>query len=138
MKSPLAFLSLLILPACFLGQTSINEPLDHRLVESIEPGATAAQVVAKMGAPDEVVQLGKRIAYRYSYQVDKGTGAYFLLLALYSEDTRSDRVWFFFDENQVLTHVGKTFRSHRASFGTGPSYDDATNQAADAERGLSK
>lgn len=129
------------LQSCFLGRTSTNEPLDHRVVASIKPGASAKDVVQKMGAPDDVVQLGRRTAYRYSYSVDKGTGSYWILLGLYNEDTRRDMVWFFFDEKLVLTHVGSTFHGHRASFAATPwsdLHDPDDAKADDAERGLLK
>ena len=96
----LACLLILPLSSCFLGRTGVNEPLDPALVRSIKPGTTAAEVVAKMGAPDEVVQLGRRTAYRYSHTVELGTGSYWLFLGLYNEDSRRDMAWFFFDEDQ--------------------------------------
>ncbi len=141
MKTPLllALALLSTLQSCFLGRTALNEPLDHEMVNSIQPGTTATEVVAKMGAPDEVVQLGRRTAYRYSYSIDKSTGSYFILLALFNEDTRSDRVWFFFDENQTLTHSGSTFNSHRAQFVMFPGsniHDPEAARAANAERGI--
>ena len=135
----LACLFLLPLPSCFLGRTGINEPLDPAVVRSIKRGTSAAEVVAKMGAPDEVVQLGRRTAYRYSHVVEKGTGSYWILIGLYNEDSRRDMVWFFFDEKQKLTHMGSTFQSHRAGFHAFPwsdIYNSEDAAAADAKRGL--
>ncbi len=132
-------LSLLVLPSCFLGRQAINEPLDPVAVASLQPGVTARDVVAKMGAPDEVVQLGRRTAYRYSFTVTKGTGSWWILLGLYNEDSRRDMAWFFFDEDLRLTHKGSTFQSHRAGFHGVPwseVYDPADKAAADAVRGL--
>ena len=137
----LACLVLVPLQSCYLTRAAVSEPLDFAVVRSIEPGATAEDVVGKMGAPDLVVQLGKRSAYRYSHTVDKGAGSFMMLLVLYNEDTRSDRVWFFFDENQILTHVGSTFRAHRAGFSMLPNseiYDVQAAKEADQQRGLVK
>lgn len=138
---PLAALLCLPLTSCFLGRTGTNEPLDPAVVRSLKPGTSAADVVAKMGAPDEVVQLGKRTAYRYSHVVEKGTGSYWVIVGLYNEDSRRDQAWFFFDENQKLTHVGSRFRSHRAGFHPIPwsnVYDAEDTAAADSARGLKK
>ena len=122
-----------------MNRTAVNEPIDHELVSRIKIGASARQVVEIMGAPDQIVQLGRRTAYRFQFTVDKGSGSYWIVLALYNEDTRRDTVWFFFDENEVLTHVGSTYHSHRAMFAMLPSsdiYDPADAEAADKARGL--
>ena len=133
----LACLFLLPLSSCFLANTGVNEPLDPAVVRSIKRGTSAADVVAKMGAPDEVVQLGRRTAYRYSHTTEKGTGSYWFVLALYNEDSRRDMAWFFFDEDQKLTHAGSTFQSHRAGFHAFPWSDVyQPKDAADAKRGL--
>lgn len=140
MKSLLVpFSLLLLLPSCFLRRTSINEPVNHETVAAITPGMSAQQVVELMGGPDEVVQLGKRSAYLYRHRVDKGTGTWLILLGLYNEDTRSDRVWFFFDEQNRLSHRGSTFQSHRATFHSLPwtdIYDPEAISEADKERGI--
>lgn len=128
---------LLTLPSCFLGRAGTNEPLDPAVVRSIRPGATDQEVVAKMGAPDEVVQLGRRTAYRYSHTVEKGAGSFWIVLGLYNEDSRRDMAWFFFDEERKLTHVGSTFQSHRAGFHAFPwsdVYDEEDAAAADKAR----
>ena len=72
------------------------------------PGMTAADVVATLGAPNEVIQLGLRSAYRFDHQKKKRAGLFALVLGFFNEDTREDRVWCFFDQNDVLTHVGST------------------------------
>ena len=133
------FLLPLTFTSCFLGNTGVNQPLDPGVVRSIKPGTAAAEVVAKMGAPDEVVQLGRRTAYRYSHTIEKGTGSFWILLGLYNEDNRRDMAWFFFDEDQKLTHMASTFQSHRAGFHALPwsnIYDPEEAAAADKQRGL--
>ena len=98
-------------PGCIIARTNVNEPLDPARLEKLTPGSTTAhEVVDLLGAPVDVVQLGRRSAYRYEFRNSKRAGLFLLIVALYNEDTRSDRVWVFFDENQVLTHVGATFQ----------------------------
>jgi hypothetical protein len=104
----LAFLA----PACFISRTTVNEPVRSAEVASFEPGkTTAAEVVEKLGAPSEVVQLGYRTAYRYDFTVQKTAGFTLIVVSFLNEDTRSDRVWLFFDAKDVLTHAGATLEA---------------------------
>ncbi len=70
----LASLLLVGSTSCFLSRVDIQEPISPQVVTALEPGVhTAADVVERLGAPSEVVQLGHRSAYRYEYQQqDKG------------------------------------------------------------------
>jgi len=100
---------LLLAPACAFARTTNNAPLDPAALRSLRPGvSTAADVVQVLGAPSDVVQLGKRSAYRYEFSSTKHTALFLLVLGFYNEDTRADRAWVFFDENLVLSHVGVT------------------------------
>jgi hypothetical protein len=105
----------LLLPSCFLGRSTINEPLREAVVESLVPGrSTAGDVVALLGAPVEVVQLGRRSAYRYDSTVAKRTGLFLLVVGVYNNDQQSDRVWIFLDEEGVLTHVAASYHAGEA------------------------
>lgn len=107
----------LSLSSCFIARRSTNEPISSMNVDSLLPGrSTAKECVQKLGAPSEVVQLGKRFAYRYDHTIEKGAGTFLVLVALFNEDARQDRVWLFFDENGVLSHMGSTFASKRAEY----------------------
>ncbi|MEW6071405.1 MAG: hypothetical protein AB1726_02265 [Planctomycetota bacterium] len=109
----LACLVPLFLAGCFISRTTVNEPLPPGPIEALRPGeTTAADVLRLFGAPTEVVQLGRRTAYRFDASTSKRAGLLLLLVVLMNDDTRSDRIWVFFDENDVLTHVGATFDSH--------------------------
>lgn len=108
---------LLSLPACWLAREQVNEPIDALAVAALQPGTTTArQVVERLGGPVEVVQLGRRSAYLYSASTQKSANLWAMVLALSNTDNRQDRVWVFFDEGDVLTHVGATFESHRAQY----------------------
>jgi outer membrane protein assembly factor BamE (lipoprotein component of BamABCDE complex) len=102
---------------CFFGRAVVNEPLDAAAVARLQPGATtAAQAVDILGAPSDVVQLGKRFAYRYDHSVEKSAATWLLVFAVYNSDVRQDRAWLFFDENGVLTHAGTTLAAHRGQY----------------------
>jgi len=101
--------SALLLPACLVSRNTINEPLDAALFAQMRPGeTTAGQVVELLGAPTEVVQLGRRSAYRFDASTTKQAGLFLFVVGFLNSDTRADRLWAFFDEQQVLTHYGAT------------------------------
>jgi hypothetical protein len=127
------------LQSCFLSREAINQPLDHEVVGGIKIGTTASEVVTRMGAPEEVVQLGRRTAYRYQFNLAKSATSWWGILILSTSDSRRDTAWFFFDENQRLSHMGSTFESHRSGFHAFPwtdNYDADDAAAADKRRGL--
>jgi outer membrane protein assembly factor BamE (lipoprotein component of BamABCDE complex) len=112
----LTFLALLS-PSCFTSRTTVNAPVHGDIAASFVPGQTTAKdVVEKLGAPAEVVQLGSRTAYRYDYTVEKRSGFTLIIVSFLNEDTRSDRVWLFFDAKDVLTHAGATLEAADARY----------------------
>ena len=105
------------LPGCYISRQTQNDPLHAGRIAQLAPGtSTAAQVVEALGAPTEVVQLGKRTAYRYDYTATKDTGVLLLVVGLFNSDTRADRVWVFFDEREILTHVASSLRASDAKY----------------------
>ena len=137
LPASLASLALLGLASCVLGRTTQNEPLDPQLLVRLEPGkTTAAQAVELLGAPGEVVQLGKRTAYRYDHTTSKGAGLILIVLIFGNLDTRQDRMWLWFDEQNVLTHVGHTFHSHHTQYAMPweDVHEAVDNEARDADR----
>lgn len=109
--------ALLLTPSCFLSRNSSNEPLRAERVRTLQPGtSTAAQVAETLGAPNEVVQLGRRMAWRYDFTNAKTAGFTILIVTLINEDKRTDRAWLFFDENNVLQFAGSTFEAAHAEY----------------------
>jgi len=107
----------LLLPSCWISRTQTNIPLTPTQLETVQPGRTTAkEVVEHLGAPSEVVQLGKRSAYRYQHFISKGVAVWLGVVFLQNNDTQSDRVWIWFDENDVVTHVGATFEADGAHY----------------------
>jgi outer membrane protein assembly factor BamE (lipoprotein component of BamABCDE complex) len=117
MRSALLALLLLTTPACAIARTTENRPLVAEQLRSLRTGSTTArEVVELLGAPVDVVQLGKRSAYQYRFTSSKRAALLLLVVNLYNEDSRSDRAWVFFDENQVLTHVGTTLDGDQTEY----------------------
>jgi hypothetical protein len=127
----------MFLPACVVARTEINDPIDATVVATLKPGKTTArEVVEKLGAPTDVVQLGKRTAYRYDASCAKTAALILLLFNMYGQDARSDRVWVFFDANDVLTHVGSSYATHRTQYALPWEnvHEESDNAARDAYR----
>jgi outer membrane protein assembly factor BamE (lipoprotein component of BamABCDE complex) len=117
MRNALLALALSLLTGCAVGRSADNEPLEAAELQSLRPGTTtAAEVVQLLGAPVDVVQLGRRSAYRYQFTATKRSVLFLVVLNLYNEDTRADRAWLFFDENQVLTHMGTTLEAEDVEY----------------------
>ena len=137
MKKLLLLPLLSFLPGCFVSRSGINEPLNAELARLLEPGTTTArEVVELLGGPNEVVQLGRRSAYRYGATSTKTAIFTVVVLTLRNEDTRQDRLWVFFDENDILTHYGATFASHRTQYSMTweDIYEQSDKDADDAGR----
>lgn len=133
----LAFLPLVLSTACVFSRQDVNEPLDAAVVRGLEPGKTTArEVIDRLGAPTEVVQLGRRTAYRYDCTTQKSTVLFLLVINLANEDSRSDRIWVFFDEKDVLTHCGTWFGTHRTQYAMPweDVHEPEDNAARDAAR----
>ena len=110
-------LSLTLLPGCFLSRSTSNESIPALTVAGLVPGQTTAGEAAQlMGAPMDVVQLGLRSAWRYEHTVEKQTGLALVVFNMRGVDTHADRVWLFFDEQNVLSHVGSTLTGDQAVY----------------------
>ena len=118
--SPLAVLlalASLLGSGCALARTTVNTPIDPAKVQQLIPGQTTArEAVAVLGAPIDVVQLGHRSAYRYDFRSTKRAGLVLFVVNLFNEDTRTDRAWLFFDEDDVLTHLGVTYEGNDTQY----------------------
>ena len=114
--APVALL-LSLLPGCFFSRSRSNPPISPEQVAEIAPGvSTADDVVRILGAPNEVVQLGRRSAWKYEHLVEKQVAAFLVLLGLRGVDTQADRVWVFYDEEDRVIHVGSTLEAHEAEY----------------------
>ncbi len=128
---------LLCAAGCAFGRQATNEPIDPTLMQQLTPGrTTAGDVATLLGAPVEVRQLGRRAAWLYEASTTKSTVTFMLIVNLVNQDTRSDRLWLFFDENDVLLHWGGHFAGHRPqySFPWEDLHEESDNAAADEDR----
>lgn len=130
-------LPLCLSAACAIARQDHNEPLDAAAIRAFEPGKTTARdVVARLGAPTEVVQLGRRSAYRYDASTAKSALLVLVVVNLGNQDLRTDRLWVFFDENDVLLHYGASYGTHRTQYAMPweDVHEAADNEQRDADR----
>ena len=130
----LAVSMLSLTPGCFFSRQHLNRPLDPVALASLVPGrSTAADVVAILGAPTDVVQLGQRTAYRYDYLHTKDAALFLIIFAVRGQEVQADRAWAFFDENEVLTHLGTTLDGKSASYFI-PPFDSSVDGDGESEQ----
>jgi len=137
MRSTLLLLLLCALPSCAFARLNDNDPIDAAALGSLTPGtSSAADAVALLGAPTDVVQLGKRSAYRWDAATTKTAITFLFVFNMANQDRRTDRVWLFFDENDRLTHKAGTFGTHRTQYAAvwEDIHEADDNAARDAER----
>jgi hypothetical protein len=109
--------ALALASGCFFSRNTTNEPLAADRIAKLVPGqSTASDALAQLGAPNEVVQLGRRSAWRYDHSVMKRAGLALIVIGFLNTDTQADRAWLFFDEKDVLTHVGSTLAASKAEY----------------------
>lgn len=114
-----AFAALAVLPlsSCFVSRSTANPVFAPEAVAEIRPGeSTAADVTRLLGAPNEVVQLGRRSAWKFEHTVEKQAAVFLVLLGLRGVDTQVDRVWVFFDEEGKVIHIGSLFQAGEAEY----------------------
>lgn len=110
-------LAALLSSGCFMSRDRANEPLEKSLIDGLVVGTSTATDVSKaLGAPTEVVQLGKRSAWRYDFTTTKTSGFTLIVVTFLNTDQRSDRCWLFFDEADVLRHVGTTLEAEDTEY----------------------
>jgi len=110
----IALASLLLLPlaqGCFLTRDTVNQPLQEERVAKLAPGMSAGDVLGILGGPMEVVQLGRRSAWRYDHQRTKRAGLTLFVVTALNTDTQEDRLWLFFDEQDRLAAFGSTLQA---------------------------
>ncbi|MFT7485562.1 MAG: outer membrane protein assembly factor BamE (lipoprotein component of BamABCDE complex) [Candidatus Paceibacteria bacterium] len=103
--------------SCFVSRERINPPINQSAYGRLEPGkSNADDVLRELGAPADVVQLGKRSAWRYDHTQKKAAAFWPIVVVLSNTETQQDRIWAFFDESGRLTHIGGTFAADSAEY----------------------
>jgi len=113
----LSMISVCVSCAMF-GKSKEYHGFDATWLDRFTPGTTtAAEVLAVFGAPSHMVKLSNGNAYVYERSVSKGTGIWLVLLSFGNYETQYDRVVFFFDNEDILTHYGLSMNAGDSSYG---------------------
>ena len=100
------------------GKSKEYQPLDVSHLDNLQAGkTTASEVLEIFGSPSQVVKLSNGNAYIYERSVSKGTGIWLVILSFGNYETQHDRVVFFFDNGDILTHYGVSMNAGEASYG---------------------
>jgi hypothetical protein len=122
MRRACLIISILLLLLCgnscaVIGRGQNFRPFDDKTLEQVQQGKTTASEVTKLfGAPSQIVKLSNGNAYVYERSVDKVTGLWLLIITFGNFDTQYDRIVFFINKDDVVTHYGSSFKTGTASY----------------------
>ena len=101
-----------------IGRGKDFRPIEENTLSQVTPGkTTAADVVKLFGPPSQIVKLSNGNAYVYDRSLSKATGLWFVFVTFANYDTQYDRIVFFINNNDLVTHYGSSFKSNGASYG---------------------
>ena len=100
-----------------IGRGKNFRPFDENMLMQVTPGKTTASEVTKLfGPPNQIVKLSNGNAYIYERSVNKVTGLWLIVLTFGNFDTQYDRLVFFINNDDVVTHLGSSFKTGTASY----------------------
>ena len=116
----IGLLMIILLSGCaIMGKGKDYRPFDEQILSRIKPGQTTAMEVTSMcGAPSEVVKLSNGNAYIYNRSVSKVLGIWLWPVSMVNYDTQYDRLVFFINQTDIVTHYGSSFKTETTAYGT--------------------
>ena len=101
-----------------IGRGRDFRPIEENTLSQVTPGkTTAADVVKLFGPPTQIVKLSNGNAYVYDRSLSKATGLWLVLVTFANYDTQYDRIVFFINNGDIVTHYGSSFKSDAATYG---------------------
>lgn len=112
---------LLVLSVCagcaVFGRGKDFKPFDENSLKQVTTGITSASEVTRLfGPPNKIVKLSNGNAYVYERSIEKVTGLWLVVLTFGNWDTQYDRIAFFINNDDVVTHFGSSFNAETASY----------------------
>jgi hypothetical protein len=117
---PMALLFVLTMGSgcAIIGRNKDFRPIEEKNLAQVTPGkTTAADVMTLFGPPSQIVKLTNGNAYIYDRSLSKATGVWLVLVSFANYDTQHDRIVFFINHQDLVTHYGSSFKSDTASYG---------------------
>ena len=101
-----------------IGRGKDFRPIEEKTLAQVTPGkTTAADIMRLFGPPSQIVKLSNGNAYIYSRSLSKATGLWFVVVTFANYDTQHDRIVFFLNHQDLVTHYGSSFKSDTSSYG---------------------
>ena len=101
-----------------IGRGKDYRPLEGKNLQQVTPGkTTAADLMNLFGPPTQIVKLSNGNAYIYDRSLSKATGIWLIFVTFANYDTRHDRIVFFINNQDLVTHYGNSFKSNESSYG---------------------
>ena len=99
------------------GRGKDFKPFDESSLKQVTAGSTtAADVTRLFGPPNKIVKLSNGNAYLYERSIDKATGLWLVVLTFGNWDKQYDRIAFFINNEDMVTHIGSSFNAETASY----------------------
>jgi len=101
-----------------IGRGKDFRPIEEKTLTHVEPGKTTATDVMKLfGPPSQIVKLSNGNAYIYDRSLSKATGLWLVVVTFANYDTQHDRIVFFINNQDLVTHYGSSFKSDTSTYG---------------------
>ena len=99
------------------GKNKEYQPFDSTELDKLVPGQSKASEVTEIfGSPTKVVKLANGNAYVYQRTITKGTMLWLILVSFGNAEKQHDRLVFFFDLEDTLTHYGVSLDASEAAY----------------------
>ena len=99
------------------GRGKDFKPFDENSLKQVTTGITSASDVTRLfGPPNKIVKLSNGNAYVYERSIEKATGLWLVVLTFGNWDKQYDRMAFFINKDDVVTHFGSSFNAETASY----------------------
>jgi hypothetical protein len=122
MKRVCFVISTLLVASVFAGCAVFGRgkdfvPFDENAIKQVTTGITSASEVTRLfGPPNKIVKLSNGNAYVYERSIEKVTGLWLVVLTFGNFETQYDRIAFFINNDDVVTHFGSSFNAETASY----------------------
>jgi hypothetical protein len=99
------------------GRGKDFKPFDENSLKLVTVGKTnASEVTQLFGPPTKIVKLSNGNAYVYERSIQKATGLWLVVLTFANWDKQYDRIAFFINKDDVITHFGSSFDAETATY----------------------
>jgi len=113
----LALVIALVSGCAAIGRNRDYRPIEEKTLAQVTPGkTTAADVMALFGPPSQIVKLTNGNVYIYDRSLSKALGIWLVLVTFANYDTQHDRIVFFINNQDLVTHYGSSFKSDSAAY----------------------